>query len=92
MLKEEVLACSREIAQDMVNHRRYLHAHAETGFALKETLPYVRKALEDMGYCVSDCGKAGLTATVGKPVGKVLLLSYFILVPMKFFTSSALVF
>ena len=74
MLKEEVLACSREIAQDMINHRRYLHAHAETGFALKETLPYVCKALEDMGYCVSDCGKAGLTATVGKPGGKVLLL------------------
>ena len=48
------------------NHRRWLHAHAETGFQLTETKPYVKKALEEMGYTVTECGKAGLVTTVGK--------------------------
>ena len=74
MTKDEILSRSRELCQEMTEHRRFLHAHAETGFDLKQTLPYVRNVLENMGYSVSDCGKAGLTATVGKPGGKVLLL------------------
>lgn len=55
-------------------HRRWLHSHAETGFDLAETKPYVKSALTQMGYAVTECGKAGLLATVGKPGGKVLLL------------------
>ena len=74
MRKDEILSRSRELCQEMTEHRRFLHAHAETGFDLKQTLPYVRNVLENMGYSVSECGKAGLTATVGKPGGKVLLL------------------
>lgn len=62
------------LAEEIRFHRLWLHKHAETGFALTETKPYVRKALENMGYTVSDCGKSGLTALVGKPGGKVFLL------------------
>lgn len=74
MTKEQVLQESRDLSDQIVAHRRWLHTHAETGFDLTQTKSYVRSALEKMGYAVSDCGKAGLTATVGKPGGKVLLL------------------
>lgn len=74
MNKEQILALSREIAPEMAEHRRYLHSHAETGFELHNTHAYVKSTLEAMGYTVSDCGRAGLSASVGKPGGKVLLL------------------
>ena len=63
------------LRETIVSHRRYLHAHAETGFGLTETLPYVKKALEDMGYTPEPCGRAGLVALAGgKRDGKVFLL------------------
>ena len=74
MTKDTILQEVQLLKDTIIAHRRWLHAHAETGFALTETRAYVRSKLEEMGYSVSDCGKAGLTATVGKPGGKVLLL------------------
>lgn len=62
------------LQDEIIGHRRWLHSHAETGFALVETKAYVKKALEEMGYCVSECGRAGLTATAGPSSGRVLLL------------------
>lgn len=55
-------------------HRRWLHAHPETGFNLTETKDYVRRQLEELGYQPADCGKAGLIATIGNGKGKVFLL------------------
>lgn len=74
MKKEQLLAQAQAVQERMVAHRRWLHAHAETGFDLVETKPYVKAALEQMGYTVTECGKAGLVTTVGKPGGKVFLL------------------
>ena len=74
MTKEQILREAQGLSEEIRGHRLWLHAHAETGFDLRETKPYVRKALEDMGYQVSDCGRAGLSALVGKPGGKVFLL------------------
>lgn len=74
MTKEQILQEAQGLSDEIRGHRLWLHKHAETGFDLTETKPYVRKALEDMGYAVSDCGRAGLTALVGKPGGKVFLL------------------
>lgn len=74
LLKEKIMRETMEIHPEIKEHRRWLHAHAETGFDLAETKPYVKKALEQMGYSVLDCGKAGLTATVGKAGSKVFLL------------------
>ena len=54
------------IREEIVAHRRWLHTHAETGFALTETVQYVKTTLEKMGYEVSECGKAGLVTTVGQ--------------------------
>lgn len=66
---------AEEIKAEIVAHRRYLHAHAETGFALKETLAYVQSELEKAGYQPKRCGKAGLVALAGgKKPGKVFLL------------------
>ena len=74
MTKEQILREAQDLSEEICGHRLWLHKHAETGFDLGKTKPYVRKALEDMGYTVSDCGRAGLTALVGKPGGKVFLL------------------
>ncbi len=74
MTKEQILREAKALQTEIRAHRLWLHSHAETGFDLTETRPYVRKALEDMGYAVSDCGRAGLVTTVGKPGGKAFLL------------------
>ena len=74
MANTTLLEEAKSLQEELVRHRRWLHAHAETGFALTETKAYVKTALEEMGYPVQECGKAGLTATVGNPGGKVLLL------------------
>lgn len=74
MLKEQILQESQEIYQEIRDHRRWLHARAETGFDLTETKAYVKNELLKLGYQVQDCGKAGLVTTVGKSGGKVLLL------------------
>lgn len=74
MTKEQIMLESQELHEQMREYRRWLHAHAETGFDLVQTKPYVKGALEDMGYTVQDCGKAGLMTTAGKEGGKVFLL------------------
>lgn len=74
MTKDLLMQEAKALQQELQNHRRWLHAHAETGFDLNDTKPYVKSALEEMGYSTQECGRAGLTATVGKPGGKVFLL------------------
>ena len=74
MTKEQILQEAAALQEEIKSHRLWLHTHAETGFDLTETKPYVKSALMKMGYTVQECGKAGLVTTVGKPGGKVLLL------------------
>lgn len=63
------------LQEEIVSHRRWLHSHAEVGFDLHETREYVRKELHKMGIAAADCGKAGLTAVLGKAgSGKTILL------------------
>lgn len=72
---ERILQEAQASRQWLVEHRRWLHVHAEPGFALTETKEYVRKQLADLGYAPQDCGKAGLVALAGgKKPGKVFLL------------------
>lgn len=64
-----------KLQETLVTDRRYLHAHAETGFDLKDTLAFVKKELQEMGYELVECGKAGLVALAGgKKPGKVFLI------------------
>lgn len=74
MTKEQILREAKALQEEIKAHRLWLHTHAETGFDLAETKPYVKSALMKMGYTVQECGKAGLVTTVGKPGRKVLLL------------------
>ena len=46
--------------------RRYLHAHAETGFDLHDTVDYVWKQLKDVGLAPKQCGKCGIIADIGR--------------------------
>ena len=66
---EEARACEKEF----VEIRRYLHAHAEVGFSLPYTTGLVFAKLCEYGYTPERCGRAGVTATVGKG-GKTFLL------------------
>lgn len=74
MIKNVLLTEAKALQDEITQHRRWLHAHAETGFSLRETKAYVKNELEKMGYSVLECGKAGLTATVGRDGGKTILL------------------
>lgn len=74
MTKEQILQEASALQEEIKAHRLWLHTHAETGFDLTETKPYVKSTLTEMGYTVQECGKAGLVTTVGKPGGKVILL------------------
>lgn len=58
---------------EMIRHRRYLHAHAETGFDLDRTLSYVRDQLAEKGIEAKVCGRCGLTAEIGRGGRKILL-------------------
>lgn len=63
-----------KILPEVIEHRRWLHQHAETGFELPQTLEYVKQQLEKMGYAPTICGRCGLTVSAtGKP-GKTILL------------------
>lgn len=52
-------------AARVTRDRRYLHAHAETGFDLPETSAYVWRQLTDMGLTPKKCGKCGIIADIG---------------------------
>ena len=71
----ELLKQSKQLQKELVVWRRYLHEHAETGFALDKTCAFVEKKLKSFGYAPKKCGRAGVVATVGKEkTGKTFLL------------------
>ena len=74
MTGEQLLKEAEGLKDQLVENRRYLHTHAETGFGLNDTKAFVKEKLIEMGYEPEDCGKAGLTVLAGKKPGKVFLL------------------
>ena len=75
MTPEKLLAEAEEIRGQILAERRTLHQMPGTGFDIEDTLVYVKKELEDMGYAPERCGRAGLVALAGgKRPGKVFLL------------------
>lgn len=61
-----------ELKDEIIEDRRFIHAHAETGLDLPETKAYVMEKLKEYGITPVECGY-GVTATLGHG-GKVLLL------------------
>ena len=74
-MKNKILARAKELQPELLEIRRDLHRHPETGFDLTYTKEKVRQELIAMGYDPKDCGKSGLVALVGgKQPGKTILL------------------
>lgn len=75
MTETQILQEAEAYKTQLVNTRRYLHSHPETGFNLKETVAFVKKELIAMGYEPVECGKSGLTVLAGgKKEGKVFMI------------------
>lgn len=62
-----------EIKDEIIANRRKLHSMPEIGYNLVNTVAFVKKKLEEMGYEPEEICESGLVATVGKP-GKTILL------------------
>ncbi len=71
---KNILPEAEGLAEYMSACRRKLHGFAECGFELPETLAFVEAELRAMGLEPKRCGRAGLTALVGKAGGKCFLL------------------
>lgn len=73
-MKPEILLRQAESLQNYITAaRRSLHENPETGFNLDKTLAFVEAELRAMGLESVRCGKAGLSATIGRG-GKCFLL------------------
>jgi hippurate hydrolase len=73
MNTEELLKEAKKLQEQLVKYRRELHQKAGCGFDIQDTLDFVKARLEEIGLEAKQCGKAGLTATIGKG-GKTFLL------------------
>ncbi len=74
MTAKDFLETAEAIENEIVENRRWLHAHAETEFDLSETTAFVKEKLQEMGIQYTDCGKCGVSAIIGKNEGKTFLL------------------
>lgn len=66
MTAETFLNDAKEIENEIIENRRFLHSHAETGFELIETVAFVKEKLQEIGCECTDCGKGGVVALIGK--------------------------
>lgn len=73
MSVNDFLSEALELEEEIINIRRSLHKIPGTGFDIEETFEFVKSELEKIGLNPNKCGKAGLTATIGKG-DKVFLL------------------
>ena len=64
---------AKALEEEIVSCRRVIHRIAEVSMELPETVAFVMKKLREYGYEPVQCGKAGVTATVGTG-GKCILL------------------
>lgn len=75
MTTEKLLQEAEALRDCVLEERRWLHRHPETGFDLTDTHTFVKQELADMGYQPADCGRAGIVALAGgKKPGNVFLL------------------
>lgn len=70
------------IRKSIINHRRYLHTHAECGLNLPISVKYISDTLNSLGLAPERCGH-GIIATVGHGEKCVLLRADADALPMK---------
>lgn len=61
----EILSEAQAGKDVLTEYRRWLHEHAETGFALHNTTKFVMDKLTEMGYQPKVSGQSGVVATIG---------------------------
>ena len=65
---------AKQIHDEMINNRRYIHRNAEVGMELPNTTKFIIEKLTEMGYEPKEICKSGVMASIGKEGGKVILL------------------
>lgn len=71
----EIYGFAKSINQTLVNHRRTVHAYAETGFETVKTADYICKTLRSLGLKPNRICKNGIYADIGgESEGKSVLL------------------
>lgn len=69
----DILTIAKEIENDMIADRRYIHANPEIGFELTNTTEYVMKRLSEIGIESKEITKCGVVATLGKGEKTILI-------------------
>jgi amidohydrolase len=62
------------LRDDLIDYRRFLHSNAEVGMNLPITQNFVMEKLREFGCEPNVIGRFGVTVTIGKKSGKVILL------------------
>ena len=65
MVAQDLLQEAKQLQPELLQCRRTIHRHPETGFDLQETKALVKRQLTEMGYTPQECGKCGLVALAG---------------------------
>ena len=78
----DCLTESKAIQEEIIEHRRYLHEHAELGFDLPETKKYVKETLTAYGYAPEEKG-GGIVCEAGSGDPVFLLRADMDALPMK---------
>lgn len=79
---KDYLSRAYELKGEIVDNRRYLHRHPETGCDVPVTKAFVEKKLRDMGYEVASVGP-GLVAMAGQGSPVILLRADMDALPME---------
>lgn len=83
MNPKELLTEAKAYEKEMIETRHFLHQNPGTGFEIETTIEYVEKKLKEIGISPKRCGKAGLTATLGKGEKVFLLRADMDALPVK---------
>lgn len=70
----EILKRSKQLEQEIITNRRYIHKHAEIRNELENTCRFIKEKLVAMGLVPVDIGTCGLSVLIGKEEGRVILL------------------
>ena len=73
-MNNDLLNEVKEIENEIIEYRRYLHKNAEVGFELSKTVEFVKSKLQEFGCEVEPCGKNGLITVIGNKNNVTVLL------------------
>ena len=73
-MNNSLLTEAKEIENEIIEYRRYLHKNAEVGFELEKTVEFVKTKLTEFGCEVEFCGKNGLVTVIGDKNNVTVLL------------------